>query len=211
MENIGEKIESTGSDELGKIFAEMEKRGIEISAKEFGRKLLELLNGAGENDWTKGIERIKGDLSNPLFKNPNEKVFLELLRDEIQVIQKKTIEFDNLQINPYKTLLIKSLPPETKVSDYEQRKNSGETETVKIEDIIKDKETITKKIEKTKNAVNEYLNKANLIKEKNSATYICLVIKYLDVVQKEIKELNNMFDKYVKLLKKEIKIIKEKK
>lgn len=207
MENIKEKIKYDKGDNLKKTIAEMERSGIEVAAKEFRRGLREFFSGIEEEGGLEGIERIKRDLD-VIFKDRSEKDFLEVLRGEIDNARKALKEFDDSRIKPFRAFLVKSMPQEVKPSDYEQRQSKDETKVPRIEDVIKDKKIVVEKIKKTRSAAEEYLNKSNLLKKENSAAYVCLAIRYLNVVQKEMEELDDILDKYEKLLEEEIAKIK---
>lgn len=211
MENIEENIRDDGNDRLEKLVAEMEERGIEKSAKEFKSKLLSLLNSVEDEDGLGGIERIERDLE-IIFKDQNEKTFLEVLCDEIQKVRRKITEFNDLQIKPYRTLLIKSLPPDTRKFDYEQKENWNKKEKAGwTGDVIQDKKIVIEKIKEARNTAEECLMGIKFIKNCNSKTYTCSEIMDLNVIQKEMAELNDVFDEYAKLLKEKIiKIEKQK-
>lgn len=211
MENIGKNIGDNENDRLEKLVAEMETLGIEKSAKEFKSRLLSLLNSVEDEDGLGGIERIERDLE-IIFKDQNEKTFLEVLCDEIQKVRKKIMEFDDLQIKPYKTLLIKSLPPNTRKIDYERKENRNKKEkAIWTGDVIRDKKIVIEKIKEARNTAEECLMGIKFIKNFNSKTFTCSEIMDMNVIQKEMAELNDVFDEYAKLLKEKTMEIKKQK
>ncbi len=191
MENIGEKIKNA-----------TEKSETKESSEKFNSALARFFDRTGLNEILKDLNR---------FKDPKEKIYLERLYEEIQKSLEKIKEFNNSQIESFKTLLAGSLPADTKKSDYERRKNeSNKEEIILAGNVLKDKMKIIEKIDKIKNAADNYKMGAKFIKaNNNSETYISSEIKDLNDIQDKIAKLSDTLDKYARLLKKEIEAMEK--